>query len=287
MQRSTILAASILAALFLVSLTTTAPAALAAEPFHEKLTVPLTDPARPAHVEIALVMGGVTVVGGAVEEVTIEASARVEEDEGEVDAEDERPERRGMRRIPNTALGLEAEEKDNRVEITSDSWRQPVDLKITVPLASTLVVSTVNDGELAVDGVEGELELHNTNGGISVKGAKGPVSASTVNGDVRVEFRSGTAPAAPMAFSTLNGDIEVTLPAGLKADVRMRSDNGEIYSDFDVALDRKPAKVEEQREKGRYRVVLTREVAGKIGGGGPELLLKTFNGDIVLKRAGS
>jgi hypothetical protein len=274
----------------LAALALAAPA-VSAEPFREKLVVPLSDPARPAHVEVSLVMGGVTVVGGPVKEVTIEAVARLDEGEDEADYEPDeaarQDRRRGMKRIPNTALGLEAEEHDNRIAISSDSWRQAIDLEITVPAASSVVVSTVNSGDLAVRGVTGELELHNTNGGISVEGARGPVSAATVNGTVRVLFRADAPAGAPMAFSTLNGDIEVAFPAGLKADVRMRSDNGEIYSDFDVVLERQPAKVEEERKKGgRYRVVLSREVAGKIGGGGPELLLKTFNGDILLKRAG-
>jgi len=80
-------------------------------------------------------------------------------------------------------------------------------------------------------------------------------------------------------------DVDVTLPASLKANVRIRSDNGEIYSDFDIALDKNPSKLEEDRQKGHYRVVLVREMTGKIGGGGPEILFKTFNGDILLRRA--
>ena len=38
-----------------------------------------------------------------------------------------------------------------------------------------------------------------------------------------------------MAFSSLNGNVDVTLPGGTKADLRMESENGEIYTDFDVA----------------------------------------------------
>ncbi len=263
---------------------TSATASLAAEPARQRLAVPLSDPTRPAHVEVSLVMGGITVVGGgAANEVVIEAAARSDDadEPGEVD-----PSRQGMKRIPNQGFGLEAEEKDNRVSITSESWRQPIDLKITVPTASSLVLSTVNGGGLEVEGVEGELELHNTNGEITVRGARGPVSAATVNGDVTVAFGRSGAAAAAMAFSTLNGDVQVTLPAGFGADVRLRSDNGEIYSDFEIALDQGKPEIEEKRSGGKYRLVLSREMTGKIGGGGPELLLKTFNGDIVLRRLG-
>ena len=88
-----------------------------------------------------------------------------------------------------------------------------------------------------------------------------------------------------MAFSTLNGDIDLSLPRDAKLDVRLRSDNGEIYSDFDVALSAKAPEVETDRSKGKYRVSVAKELTGKIGGGGQEIYLKTFNGDIVLRAA--
>ncbi|MGE0640841.1 MAG: DUF4097 domain-containing protein [Thermoanaerobaculia bacterium] len=246
----------------------------------ERLTIPLTDPAKPAQLEVSLVQGSIRVVGTANREVTIEATS--EEAESHFGRE-QRGDHKGMQRIPNTALGLEAEEKDNHVAVSAESWAREVNLKIEVPAGSSLELSTVNGGDIVVENVTGELDLHNTNGEIHVKDARGPVSATTVNGDVSVVF-SATMVAAPMAFSTLNGDVDVTLPASLKVDVRMKSDNGEIFSDFDIAMNSSPPKVEEERSKGRYRVVVAREMVGKIGGGGPELFLKTFNGDILLRR---
>ena len=262
----------------------------------ERLTIPLSDPSRPAKVEVGLVMGSITVVAGKNGEVVLTATAREDEDEDDDhgrghdpdrdhDSDDsDRPSRAGMRRIPNVSLGLEAEEKGNRVEIGVESWARSIDLRLEVPAASALELSSVNDGDLAVDGVTGEIVLHNTNGGISVRNATGPVNASTVNGDVTIEF-GRTMAAAAMAFSTLNGDIDLTMPANARANVVLRSDNGEIYSDFDVLLQRKPAEVERDSEKGKYRISIAQELTGTIGGGGPELFLKTFNGDLVLHKA--
>ncbi len=250
----------------------------------EKLTVPLSDPAKPAEIEVSLVMGSIRVIGAAVQEVTIEAVAR---DEGEDDSEPAiagKKARGGMRRIPNTAMGLEAEEDHNKVSISAESWARAVDLKITVPAASSATLSTVNDGDIEIENVDGELDLHNTNGEVHAKDVKGPVSAATVNGDVSVAFKRSAAP-APMAFSTLNGDIDVTLPAEFKADVRLRSDNGEIYADFEIALGATKPDIEEKHEGGRYRLVVAREMTGKINGGGPEIRLQTFNGDLLLRRA--
>jgi hypothetical protein len=272
-----------------------APARPADPPTSERLVVPLSDPARPARIEVGLVMGSISVVAGKSGEVVLTAAARADdEDEHERefdhdpddDADDrERARARaGMRRIPNNALGLEVEEKGNRVEIGVESWARAVDLKIEVPAASSVELSTVNDGDLSVEGIGGEIVLHNTNGEIAVRDVTGPVNASTVNGDVIVAF-GRTMAAAAMAFSTLNGDVDVTLPPSARVDVLLRSDNGEIYSDFDIVLERRQAQVESDGRKGRYRIAIAQEQAGKIGGGGAEIFLKTFNGDILLRKA--
>jgi len=263
----------------------------------QRLTVPLSDPNRPAELQVGLVMGSIYVVAGKAGEVVIEASA--EDDDVDLDLEcddcppiagsaDERDAKAGkrrLRRIPNSSFGVTAEEADNRVEIGSDSWRSPLELRIAVPPASSLNLSTVNEGEIEVTGVNGELELHNTNGDISVRDVAGPVSANTVNGDLTVTLSAAAARQA-MAFSTLNGDVTLTLPAQASFDVRLRSDNGEIYSDFEIALTRRSPEVERDAGERRYRVSISKELTGKIGDGGPELLLRTFNGDLVLRKRG-
>ena len=63
-----------------------------------------------------------------------------------------------------------------------------------------------------------------------------------LNGKVLVTLDKVTAD-KPMSFSSLNGDIDVTLPADMKARVKLKTDNGEVYSDFDIKVDassRKP-----------------------------------------------
>ena len=216
----------------------------------EHLVVPLSDPAKPAELEVSLVMGGIKVTGGATKEVVVEAVSRAE-DEGDKEKDKDRPANRaGMRRIPNTAIGLEAEEEDNKVSISAQSWARAVDLEIQVPVGSTVRLSTVNDGDIEVENIDGEIEISNTNGEIRVKNVRGPVSATTVNGDVTVVFR-GTMAASPMAFSTLNGDVDVTFPGDLKATVRLQSDNGDICSDFDVAVATENLKGPETKKENR------------------------------------
>jgi Putative adhesin len=257
----------------------------------ETVTVPLSDPTRPAKIEADLVNGGITVEAWNGKEVVVEAVARA--DDGDSDRDhDEAEEKRdrgdkakGMRRIPNSGMGLSVEEAQNVVQIESESWRHAIDLKIKVPASASLKLSTVNDGDIHVAGVEGELEISNVNGSIQVRGAAATVVANTVNGEVSVTF-ARLAAFKSMAFSTLNGDIDVSLPAALSADVRLSSDNGEIYSDYEINMKSHVSQPKEERSgRGHYKVSVSKEMHGSIGAGGSELLFKTFNGDIYLRKS--
>lgn len=264
----------------------------------ERIVVPLADPAKPATIRVALINGGITVEGYDGKEVVVEARSR---GFSESDHDDEAirdgvagamaearagaPERSsaGMRRIPNRSLGLTVDANGNQVRVDAESWRHAIDIKLMVPTGSSLKLGCVNDGAIVVSGVTGALELSNVNGGITVKDAMAHVVADTTNGPIVVNFLRWAGD-KPMAFSTLNGDVDVTLPGNLKANLVMRSDNGEIYSDFEVALAGGEAKVSERRGEGRYRVEVEQAVRGTVGGGGPEIVLKTFNGDIFLRK---
>src|SRR5438128_1722068 len=81
----------------------------------------------------------------------------------------------------------------------------------------------------------GDLPGSNVNGGITMNGVAGVVNAGTTNGGIRATITRVTA-ARDMAFTSLNGTVDVTLPANTKANLRLRSDRGEVYSDFDVQL---------------------------------------------------
>ena len=90
-----------------------------------------------------------------------------------------------------------------------------------------------------------------------------------------------------MSFSTMNGDVDVTLPPDVKARVKLKSDNGEIYSDFDVHPETNPNSpnlAETHGKDGRYRVQFDKVTYGSINGGGPEMQFTTFNGKIYLRK---
>jgi hypothetical protein len=87
-----------------------------------------------------------------------------------------------------------------------------------------------------------------------------------------------------MSFSTLNGDIELILPSSTKANFKMKTDMGEIFTDFDMAIQQQDPKVEKDNSSGTYKVSLTKWVYGEINGGGPEITLQSMHGDFYIRK---
>ena len=193
-----------------------------------------------------------------------------------------------MKHIPMTSTGLNIEAENNQVRVSTDSYQRTIDLTITVPTHTSLSLHSVNDGNIVVSGVDGELDINNVNGEVDLKNIGGSVVAHALNGHVLVTFNR-VDPQKPMAFSSLNGDIDVTFPADFKANVSLRTDNGEVYSDFDVKVQATAPQqtVEDNRGKGgKYRVKIDKTVKGTINGGGQEIQFKNFNGNIYIRKAG-
>jgi hypothetical protein len=274
----------------------------------DKLTVQLSDPTRPATLRVGLLNGSIVVQGGPGKEVIVETRVRKENGPGHTkelgrlkglgrvseddDSDDEeggrrKPSKQGLRLIPNNSSGLSVEEEDNEV-IVSTGWSagtRTVELHIQVPTNCSMKLSTVNEGDIEVSDVTGDLEINNTNGAVTLNRINGSVVAHALNEPLHVTFVKVN-PQKSMSFSSLNGDVDVTFPADLKATLNMRSEQGEIYSDFDLDIEKTTSRVEEKgKGKGRYKVSIERALKAKINGGGQEVLFKNYNGNIYIRKA--
>ena len=247
----------------------------------ETLTVPLSSPGKPYSLKVHLVTGSIKVVGYEGKDVIVNVSPRKNEDEDR--SEDTK---NGMKRI-SVSGGYEvtAKEADNTVTVNTGNPNKALDLELKIPQDVKLKIGTVNDGDVSVENVSGELEVNNVNDKITLTNISGSVVANTVNGDVTVTFKT-IDPKAPMAFSTLNGDVNVPLPADTKANLKLKSDNGDVFSDFDIDIDKTPSKIDKTTEPGMYKIKKDDWVYGKINGGGPEMMMKNMQGDIYVKKAG-
>jgi hypothetical protein len=246
---------------------------------NQRLVVPLSNPSRPALLEIALFSGDIEVEAYDGNEIVIEADAPV------VDAERGEPPRAdGLRRIQSSSVGLTVEEVDNKVSVRMDFSPKNVDLEIRVPRRTSVHANLVNGGDIEIVGLDGEHELQNVNGDVVATDISGSAVLSSTNGDVRATFASVDT-ARAMSFNSFNGDVDVTLPANLAADLLVASQQGDVFTDFDVTAEQEPAQVESNGDaNGRYRVRMQRHTRYAIGGGGPDIQLRTFNGDVMIRK---
>ena len=191
----------------------------------------------------------------------------------------------GMKQLSGSSSGLEVEEEGNVVQINTQSWKAATDLVIQVPVASSLEIQSSMDGAVVVEGVSGEIDINNINGPVTLTNVSGNTLVHTVNGDITVILNRVSAD-KPLSFSTMSGDIDVTLPPDVKANLKMKTEQGEIYSDFDIDMTRQPARTEaaQKTEQGKFRIAFDKSLFGLVNGGGQEISFNSFGGDIYIRK---
>ena len=235
------------------------------------VNVPLTNPGKPGKLRMNTTFGLIKVVGYDGKDVKITSAPKGHREHGNSG---------GMKRIPNSSLRLTITEEDNYVKISTSTHTRML-YTIQVPRKFDLKLGMTNGGRMEIENIEGEIEASNVNGSIYAKKISGSMLANTVNGSIVVGFDK-VKPNTPMSFRGLNGKIDVTLPKSVKATLKMRSDRGEIYSDFEMDIEDKPAIV---RKGGtQKRITVNRWVMGKVNGGGPTFTCKNMNGNIYIRQ---
>jgi DUF4097 and DUF4098 domain-containing protein YvlB len=256
-----------------------AAACLAQEP-GDKVTVPFSDPNAPKQLKVNLMNGSITIRGYEGKEAIVEARSS-----SKGRRERREPRADGLRKLEIFGTGLTVEEQNNVLRVGAGHGGDS-NLVIQVPSATSVTASIVNGGDLIIENISGEIDANNTNGGIKMSNISGTVVAHALNDDVTVKMDKVT-PGKPMSFSSLNGDIDVTFPAETKARLKLKSEHGDIYSDFDIKMEasaRQPVVEESRQRNGKYRVQFDRAMYGTINGGGQEIQLTTLNGKILIRK---
>lgn len=248
--------------------------------FAQQITVPLSDPGKSYKLDLHLVDGSIKITGYEGKDIIVDVQGdstnnKKTQDNGS-----------GMRRINGGgSVDISATEKNNSVSISSGYLRKALTVTVKVPVTagSEYKIGTVNNGDIIISNLTGALEVNNVNGQIVCTNISGSVVANTVNGKVLVTFKSIDSKAA-MAFSTLNGNVDVTLPADAKANLKVKSDRGDVFTDFDMAVDQTKPKSTVTNEGNMHRISIEDWVYGKIGGGGPEFMMKNMQGNIYIRK---
>ena len=139
----------------------------------------------------------------------------------------------GLRVIGSTA-SFSLTENDNVVELNygRDSiLTSGADFAVNIPRNTSVEVANGLGAEISVNGVMGDIEIKNVNGEINLTNIGGGALVETMNGEIHASFASLPTGKA-LSFTSMNGEIQVHLPSDAKANVRFRTQNGSILTDF-------------------------------------------------------
>ncbi len=129
------------------------------------------------------------------------------------------------------------------------------------------VTLRTSDGSILGSDLEGDFDVLTDDGRIELDGDFGVVKAVTSDGSIRVGARATTASFADWTIRSSDGSIELTLPASLSARVAATVGDGTLEN----AL---------ERFEGRQG---PRGIEGRLGRGGPLILVTTMDGNITLE----
>ncbi len=252
----------------------------------DRVNVSFSDPSKPGLVEVYVESGSISVKGYNGKEVVIEAKLRGKSTRTGTRDRDEIPDKaKGMKRISVNQTGLVVEEENNEMKIYVAGHDNEVDLSVQVPFQTSLKVHCNEGGDVLVENVTGEIEAENSDGDLLLKNISGSAIANAYDGELVVTFAQ-IDPGKPMSFSAYDGDIDVTFPSTVKATVMIKTDEGEIYSDFEIDLKATPKQQvkDERKAGGRYRISFGEFVTGTINGGGPEIQFVSYEGNVYIRK---
>ena len=255
----------------------------------QQITMPFRDASMPRKLVVEGGTGSLTIRAYDGQDAIIEYTGREipgANNRGNRAARSEPPD--GMHRIGGSR-GLDITEESNTVRVNSQGifGGRVRDMVIQVPAQTSVNVKSMFGGNMTIENIAGDIEAENFNGQVIITNASGSVVAHSMNGKITVSL-SRVPPDKSMSFSTFNGDVDVTLPADTKARFKMRTDFGDIFTDFDVKMEANaPPVVEDEKDKRgvpRRRVRVDGTQTGTINGGGPEMQFTTFNGRIMIHK---
>lgn len=234
------------------------------------------DPTTVDHVEVANVVGDVTIRGADRDDVLVTVVKRSQAGQTGLDAIDVRAE------IADAVLSVEVDFSSTRV-LTPDG--QSADVRITVPhgRSGPRIRSLETDvGTISLDGTRGNTVAKTDLGDVLATDVDGYLTLETELGDVDATGVRGLDRAV-----TELGDVTADLYAA-RGDVAIRTDLGSVVLGVAADLDLDVlAKCEGAVTSDLELTALERaadRVAGRLNAGGPQLLVSSDLGDVDLRR---
>ncbi len=146
-----------------------------------------------------------------------------------------------------------------RTRKSFDTGNASVDLEITAPAGSRVRVDT-GAGEVDVQGITGQIDIHSGAGSVDVRDAQGAVQVGLGAGQIRYE---GT-PSGNCRFETGVGEIILRLPESPDVRIDVGTGLGAVDVDFDVAGSVSPRSANGVIGTGRQGSIFAHTGAGSV-----------------------
>lgn len=180
----------------------------------------------------------------------------------------------GWFNVPVEDVDIRVDNSPGDVRVKTDYRRRnlvegnlpSVEYTVHVPRKVALTIKDYKS-DSQIDGVEGAVEFETYKGTAHLSGLRGRVRMNTYKGEVRASFASFVGG----HVETYKGTVELSIPRASAFDLSAKMERrGELDSDF-------PQAVHSTREirRGEYH--------GAVNGGGPELRVSSYRGEIRLR----
>jgi len=166
--------------------------------------------------------------------------------------------------------------EDNNVVTILNRKRKKIDgleLEISIPQNFSINVSTYFGPKIEVEGIMGEVNVSGYSTDLSLTDLNNSVIANTNHGNVLARIDKFT-DTRTYFISSYKGDIEIFLPNNVQATLFMDNGFGNYSSEFELTLD-----------TSKQKNSSTDQVIRKINGGGNELKLINYFGEIIIRKA--
>ncbi len=152
--------------------------------------------------------------------------------------------------VDNTGIGANVVVEGSTMKIKIPRSKYFGNFKVKIPKEVAVNISEKGDvfgGNWDISGLDGEVEIKTTYSVINITDVSGPIIARAGWGKISVVFDKVN-PTKPSSISS-SGIVDVTLPADTKANLKLQSQFGDIFTDFDIVQTKKASEADEDDEK--------------------------------------
>lgn len=174
-----------------------------------------------------------------------------------------------------SSIYIKTDYPDRNLTFNNGDWTErdnpaTVEYTLTIPRGARLDSIELINGGIDISGVAGDVRASSINGRVQARGLTGEAKLSTINGRLEATFDRLDV-SRPISLTSVNGSVALTIPSDSNAELKANTVHGGISNDFGLPV-----------RRGKY---VGRDLAGRLGQGGPRIKLDNVNGSITINHA--